>query len=101
MTEPFMVAGVLYFVGSLVSSFVFGMLASRSDARVTRCSGDKSLGVDIARLQQLGHTEEEIARLVAYRVAVRAGFVSDEVHARPPAYPRLSLWRRRGWERRR
>jgi hypothetical protein len=89
-----MLAGVLYFVGSLVSSFIFGMLASRADARVTRCSGDKTLGVDIARLQQLGHTEEEIARLVAYRVAVRAGYVSEDVHALPPAYPRLSLWRR-------
>ncbi|HEY2200938.1 MAG TPA: hypothetical protein VGH56_03545 [Solirubrobacteraceae bacterium] len=36
--------------------------------------GHETLGEEIARLEQVGHTQEEIARLVTYRVAVRVGY---------------------------
>jgi hypothetical protein len=82
------VIGGVYALSSLVSSVLFGVLASRSEADVPGYSADGSLVQDMARLQQLGHTPEEIARLVACRVAVRAGYVSDDLRDAETGTPR-------------
>ncbi|HEY2594377.1 MAG TPA: hypothetical protein VGK33_10795 [Chloroflexota bacterium] len=82
------VIGGVYALSSLVSSVLFGVLANRSDADVPGYSPDASLDQDMARLRLLGHTPEEIARLVACRVAVRAGYVSDELKDSETGTPR-------------
>jgi hypothetical protein len=79
MIEVIMIGGVIYAASSVVSALLFGMLARRQDVRIPRRSRDESLLPDIAHLDQLGFTEKQIARLLAYRTALRVGLIAEDL----------------------
>jgi hypothetical protein len=79
MIEVMMMGGVIYAASSVVAALLFGMLASRPLAGTPRRSRGQSLLPDIAHLDQLGYTDEDIARLIAYRAAVRVGLFTEEL----------------------
>lgn len=55
------------------------LIVEVGDRRLRKQPGDYSGGR--AALEQCGFTNQEIARLVHYRDAVRAGYFTDQIHA--------------------